>query len=300
MSLCKFSSAALGAVLLFACGGSLQHGPSGIEQLRGAATASPKNAAAQRELAIAELFSYEGNVARSDDALERALALSPKDARLWLARGVAYDMHGQPAQALDAYLQLLAVAPSSQDEIAPHLAEIAVLAISALEGAVPGYAPRVTAAFDAALADPKLSTPARYALGSELLQLAYRRGDLAAAQRVAGQLGCVTQMRSAGPFGPRELLGFDQDYGVKPGTPLAASYDLGRGAASRRRATSVRAAARSTSAAARSRAAARRTPKRRSTRRQKARMSCASRCRARPNVDRRQVGRAHRRCASRS
>src|SRR5262249_31386615 len=88
---------------------------------------------------------------------------------------------------------------------------------------------RVRTALAPLLNEPRLSTPARYTLGSLLVQLAYRRGDRDAAQALATQLGCVTNLRAVGPFGPRELLGFDDAQPVAPGQPLAASYDLGPG-----------------------------------------------------------------------
>src|SRR5690349_5401267 len=137
---------ALCAGLLSACGGALQAGPTSIASLREQAAAAPNDAALAGKLALAEQFAYEGDPARGDDALERALQLAPNDTRLWLARGLAHDMHGAPSAALDAYLNALRFAPASTDPVAPQLAEVAGLAISALEGSVPGYADRVRTA----------------------------------------------------------------------------------------------------------------------------------------------------------
>jgi tetratricopeptide (TPR) repeat protein len=222
---CLLASLALTPALA-GCGAHTQAAPT-LAELRARAAEAPGDAELQGRVALGELFSYEGDPARVDAALARALALDPKDAKLLLATGLSRDLHGQPAAALEAYLRALAAALASRDAQAPHLAELSAYAISGLEGAVPGYNAKVRAAFEPLLDDPRVATPARYVIGSVLGQFAYRRGDRPAAQAIAIRLGCVTQMRATGPFGPRELLGFDVQHAVEPGQPLAQSYDLG-------------------------------------------------------------------------
>ena len=120
-----------------------------------------------------------------------------------------------------------ALRPSSHDPVAPHIAELAIHAIGGLQGSVAGYNAKVRPALERALADAKLSAPARNGAGTLLMQLAYQRGDRDGAQRIAAGIGCITTFRAAGPFGPRDLLGFDSDKSVQPGKPLADQYDLG-------------------------------------------------------------------------
>jgi hypothetical protein len=211
----------------YGCGAHLQTAAS-ISALRANAAAAPRDAAAQRRLALAELFSSEGDPASVDVQLERALALDPNSARLWFVRGLVSDAHGHPAHALDDYLHTLALAASSSDPIASQLGELAVHGVSGLDGAVPGYVGKVNAALLPLLEDARLATPARYAAATLLIQLAYRRGDRAAAEQLAQRVGCVATWRTAGPFGPRELLGFDRRE-INPGKPLADRYELGPG-----------------------------------------------------------------------
>jgi hypothetical protein len=222
-----FACIALAFLTLYGCGAHVQM-PTRISALRANAAAMPDDAAAQRRLALAELFSFEGDPANVGVQLQRALALDPNSPRLWFASGIEQDAHGHPTRALDAYLRTLTLAASSDDPIASQIGELAVHAISGLDGSVAGYPDKVGPALEHMLDDARLAAPARYAVASVLIQLAYRRGDRSTGQQLAERVGCVTAWRTAGPFGPRELLSFDGAQ-IKPGQPLANSYDLGPG-----------------------------------------------------------------------
>lgn len=213
--------------LLVGCGSQLQTGAFGLADLRAQAEAAPRDPALQAKVALGETFSYEGDPARTAAALDRAIALDGDNPRLHLARALLLDVHGRPSEAFDAYAKALALASASSDPLSAALAEISVQGVAGLEGSVPGYADKARAALEPLLDDARVATPARYAAGSSLMQFAYQRGDRDAAQAVAAQLGCVTQMRAIGPFGPRDLLDFDASHAAKPGAKLAASYDLG-------------------------------------------------------------------------
>jgi tetratricopeptide (TPR) repeat protein len=209
------------------CAAHLQQAPRSISALRADAAASPKDVAAQQHLALAELFAADGDVTSFDAQFARAVVLAPADPRLLFAAGIESDGHAHPTRALDYYLRALSAAPSSQDPIAPHIAELVIHAIGGLQGSVPGYTAKVRPALERALADARLSAPARNGAGTLLMQFAYQRGDRDAAQRIAAGIGCITTFRAVGPFGPRDLLGFDSDKSVQPGKPLADQYDLG-------------------------------------------------------------------------
>jgi tetratricopeptide (TPR) repeat protein len=211
---------------LTACGAGLQQ-PRSIGSLRADAAAAPHDPVAQRRLALAELFSANGDLKNVEPQLIRALTLAPNDVRLLFASGIFNDGHGHPQKALDAYLRALQASPASSDPIAPHLAELTIHAIGGLSGSVAGYEDKVRPVFERLLADGRVAAPARNGIGTMLIQLAYKRGDRDAAQQVAAAVGCVTSFRTAGPFGPRDLLGFDSDRSVVPGKPLADAYDLG-------------------------------------------------------------------------
>lgn len=226
-------SIALFALALAACATTQpQHGGT-IDALRERAAEAPRDRDAQRMLALAEMFSWEGDPKRIDAQLERALALDAASARLWLAAGLHHDAHGRPEAAFDAYLRALTVAVESSRErepLAPYIAELAAHALAGVDGGVVGYIERIEREITPLLGDPRLPMPARSELGTLLMDLQYRHGSRAGAQAIAAQLGCMTEGRAAGPFGPRELLGFDQQFGgIKPGVALAADYDLGPG-----------------------------------------------------------------------
>ncbi|MEY4582816.1 MAG: hypothetical protein RL701_7519, partial [Pseudomonadota bacterium] len=59
--------------------------------------------------------------------------------------------------------------------------------------------------------------------------LAYRRADLAEVTRLSQAIGCVENVRVAGPFGPRELLGFDAPLPLPADGSLPDTNDLGPG-----------------------------------------------------------------------
>ena len=211
-----------------ACGARPEHPkPLDIAALRVQAKARPKDARLQRQLALAELLRSGGEPKAAQPQLERALALAPKDPALHLTAGLLADVRGQPGRALEHYGKVLELSATSTDPSAPHMAEMAAAGLGGAEDAVPGYVEAATGIAQAAVARPQLAFPARFVLSNLLIHLAYRQGDRPRAQQLATQLGCVTQMRAAGPFGPRELLGFDLDHGIKLGEPLGAQYDLG-------------------------------------------------------------------------
>jgi len=122
-----------------------------MDALRQRAAAAPSDPVAQRELALAELLNAQGEPKNAGPALERALTLSPNHSRLLLVRAIHDDVHGQPGRALDGYLAALEAARADRDAIDPHVAELALLGISSLDGGVGGYTEKVRPALEALL-----------------------------------------------------------------------------------------------------------------------------------------------------
>ncbi|MDB4984857.1 MAG: hypothetical protein JWN04_35 [Myxococcaceae bacterium] len=60
-----------------------------------------------------------------------------------------------------------------------------------------------------------------------LLSQATQAGEVERGRGYAVEAGCLQHFEVAGPFGPRELLGFDQTLPPEAPGPFAASYDLG-------------------------------------------------------------------------
>ncbi|HEX7476575.1 MAG TPA: DUF3857 domain-containing protein [Polyangiales bacterium] len=201
----------------------------GVAELRAAAAARPGDANAARELALAELFGRGGDPARLDAELAQARKLDPGSPRLLLAAGLASDVHGHPRQALQLYLQAIEAAANGGDPEATALIEVAAYAVGGADGSVPGYVEQVRTRLLPLLQRAGLAGPARAAVGDVLMPLAYRRGDMNEVAAIAGALGCVTELRVVGPFGPRELLGFDAPPPADPAAVLGQEYDLGAG-----------------------------------------------------------------------
>jgi cellulose synthase operon protein C len=213
--------------LASACVSTATPKPISLADLQDEADARPHDPAAQRDLALAELFMPDGDVGRAEQVLHRARALAPKSPELLLAQGLLADLHGQPGAALDNYLGAIEQAVATGEPGYLPLVEATSYAVQGQNGLTVGFAERARARLSPLADKPGLALPARAALLDVLIPLAYRRGDLAEVKRLSGRLGCVTSARVAGPFGPRELLGFDAPPPVALNEPLAAQYDLG-------------------------------------------------------------------------
>ncbi len=224
------------ACLLTACGGTTTtpRGP-GIEDVRRRARERPDDPAAQAALAEAELLMPGGDSAeRAALAIARARELDPASVRLAFVHAIERGAHGHMSDALDAHLEVITLARRSADPIAPVLAEISASALEELDDGVPRFGPRVRESLEPVFASAGAEGPAtRVTVGEILLDQAYRRGDLDGVRSVRDALGCPSEWRVIGPFGPRQLLGFDGAYAPETGSALAATYDLGPGRGSR-------------------------------------------------------------------
>ncbi len=224
---------ALAASLLFlgtssACGARGPTTPERpIDVLRAQAEARPRDAAIQSRLAFAELFWGDGDPARAEAQIRRALALAPGDAALEFALGTERYLHGEPDQAVAAYVAHLEHARSDGSPATQAMAE---LASASIETRVFGSADEARAleTLGTLFASPGALSPAvRQNLADTLIDAAYRRGDAAEVSRLAGAAGCVRALRVAGPFGPRALLAFDEPNVAGDVGPMAEAYDLG-------------------------------------------------------------------------
>lgn len=221
----------LSFVFLSACGSSMAVGSEPtIAQLRARAKAKPRAAGVQSALALAEMFSDQGDLARAYDPLKSAARSAPEDVRLHFLSGIERDLMGYPDEALECYLKTIELAAGSNDRQALYLSEIAAHIVQSLAESGVRYPERITGRLWGPWSRPNaLAAPARNAVGEILIHQAYRRGAVAAAKRFAENTGCITEWRVAGPFGPRVLLGFDGDDSVQTGAILKERYNLGPG-----------------------------------------------------------------------
>ena len=211
--------------LLVACnrsGGRTAEEPS-LEELRELAQENPRDAGAWRRLSIAELFREDGDPSRVQRTVAHALELAPEDATLHLVAGMEAYIHGRSTDALSAFTHSFERAAGRD----PAVAEVAVGGIAELNGMAIGYDEAVDTRVRAAL--PRAGIAARAMAADLLIDLAYRKADAEGVKTAAQAAGCVEQWRVAGPFGPRDLLGFDVRHPASGPGAMADSYDLGVG-----------------------------------------------------------------------
>lgn len=221
---------ALILLLLASCGGSSTPRAPTIEDLRQRARERPNDPEAQYALAEAELLMRGGDANAAAAQIDRAAALRPNDIRLTYLRAQERKLHGHPREALDHYLQVISLARTSDDPIAPSLAEISAAEIEDLDDNAPGYVERVSEVLAPIHAEPGgIGDAARNTIGSILIDVGYRRADLDRVRALTDAQRCITSWRVAGPFGPRQLLGFDTRLAPDADETLGERYEYGPG-----------------------------------------------------------------------
>lgn len=227
----------LSLALLIGCGGAPvgTTTPSGrttsfagqVASLRARASADPGDAELARQLATYEQLVVDGDPARVGPTLERAIALSPADPWLtylrtrWLAR------HGELDESDELALHTLELASRSTDPRAPFVAEV-VADDLVVDVGHPEVTERRRERIRALLASPgRIGVVATGFVAEAVIDDALRRGSVDEARAAARAVGCVDRYQVAGPFGPREQLGFDREFAAAGVGPMAASYVLG-------------------------------------------------------------------------
>ncbi len=198
-----------------------------IEELRERANANRQDAEAWRVLAIAELFREDGDPARVKETVAHALELDPENARLHLVAGTEAFLHGRPDEALESLLGSFERAAGND----PATAEVALGSLAELSDLASGFDEAIRTRVAAAL--PRTTIGTRAVAASLLIDQQYRMGDAEAVKATAASAGCIDRWRVAGPFGPRDLLGFDQTFAAAGHGPMAGEYDLGEGRGTR-------------------------------------------------------------------
>lgn len=198
-----------------------------VERARERAESRPRDPATLRELAMLEMLAVDGDPARAGQALERAVAVAPSDPFVAFLRAQWLGRHGRLNESEEQALAALELSRSSDDRFAPFVAEVAANDFQVDTGH-PDLAPARRARARAIFASPgRIGPVATGHLGLALIDDALRNGEAEAARSTASAMGCVDRYRVAGPFGPRQQLGFDREFAASGVGPMAASYDLG-------------------------------------------------------------------------
>lgn len=220
------------SVLSLSCGHAKQtrNRVSAIAILRERAVKEPNDKRLWQELAVAEHFMDGGDPERARKALERAKLLNGENLRLSFVEAEEHVLEARPTRAFDAYLRVLHDAPDAEDPLASWLVEATFAALVDMNDAVDDFRPRFVAALtELEQQRDKLSLTAVHQLSMQRMTQALREGNLTEAEAATREAGCIQRAEVAGPFGPRELLGFDRTFEAEKPGPLAAEYDLGPG-----------------------------------------------------------------------
>ncbi|MDW8245069.1 MAG: DUF3857 domain-containing protein [Sandaracinaceae bacterium] len=215
--------------LCVGCGAaSVEHHVQNPKDYRALAQAHPKDPELALRWAEAELFGDGGDIEGAKRAIEAAAALGASPLYVSFLKAIEAEHHGRLDEFVELALRVIELAVGSSDSWAPLLAESAALGLSEYQGDIPNCPQRVGRRLERALAsstDPRV----RWWVGKILIELAYRKGDLKEVERWARALGCATKVRAIGPFGPHEMLGFDEAFPPERDAVLAKGYDLGFG-----------------------------------------------------------------------
>ncbi len=231
----RLPMAILALASLSACGAAQSSTSTGervseIDAIRAAAARHPDDPSAARALAEWELLGDDGDASVAEAAIDRAATLAPDDIGIAYLRAVAAEQHARPGVAAHAFFAVLEAAASSEDPLTPLYVESSLAYLHELRTDTPGFVEGVRPVVEALFEHPThLGYPARRQAFFWIRDLAAERGDMAEVARLEAQLGCPTAMRSAGPFGPSILSGFDTTLPAEGLGPLASRYDLGPG-----------------------------------------------------------------------
>ena len=214
-----------------ACGGARRAGETQnrpIDHLRAQVESNPNDPALALQLALGEHLYDGGEPERARKAVARAKQLAPRSLSLTFIEAEQYVLEGEPQAAFATYLALLEQASVSGEPWAVHYVEVALQSLADMNDATDDYRPRVHEALEKLHArGAAVGLQAAHQARMGLLTQATLAGDADSAQQLAVDAGCLQHFEVAGPFGPRELLGFDRVLPAEAPGPWPAAYDLG-------------------------------------------------------------------------
>ena len=226
-----FGAALSCAMLLAGCGArSTVTERSAIEVLRERAAAHPDDAALQRELVLGEHFLPDGDLDRARSGFSRILEASPDDALMLSLRADDHFTHGEYRAGNEDALHAIEAATNSSDPLGIAMGRLEIWqTIARLDK--PSSRDRFEALFRRLLADPKHLDDAetRFTLQKIIGDIEQLNGKFAEAKATYAAAGCPDTWKVAGPFGPRELLGFDDVVPAQGSGAMLPEYDLGPG-----------------------------------------------------------------------
>ena len=220
------------ALVVSACSHHPRPAPTApsIAELRRRAAGSAPDSPAAVDAALAELVAPGGSLAAAASGVDALVRARPGDPRVRFAEGLVAAQRGDFERALVAWCAAVEAARTSDDPMAPTIAEAVAPKLVSLRGDVRDFATPFRRLVDAVATDPgRLGAAAATELVETAVRWARESGDRESAARWTAASGCVTAWTIAGPFGPLPMLRFDEALDPDGSGPLQAAYDLGPG-----------------------------------------------------------------------
>lgn len=196
LAICAF------VVLAPACAASKPSAPrTAAEEARALGASSSDPETVGRWL-LAEMISPGGDPKRALEARKRLDVLEGKGLYASLARGVDDDLHGHPAMAVKALVEVLRAARNSDASVAPLAAWYAAERILTLRDSTSGIWSDARSLVETAIESPgSIGWRARAHLVEWWALEAYGQAERGLRDKVVAAQGCQKVTRIAGPFG---------------------------------------------------------------------------------------------------
>lgn len=220
---------ACGFALVLAAQPACSSGPKSPEDEWTEIRKSAQGSSRESEVAdwlLLELLSPGGSPAEAKKARKRLDEIEAKGLLAEFGRGLDDLAHGKPGPAGEAFFRAVVAASQSEDERAPLIAWFAAQHAYELSSQSKDFGKRHRAAVERLLAEPGHIGFRAYATVVDLWML-----DAAAAAekdietKIAKRLGCVSDVRIAGPFGLGAESEILRSYAPEKPGPWPVSFD---------------------------------------------------------------------------
>ncbi len=214
------------SLALSACGRGAEAPQDGVSALRQDAAESD-DADQVSEWLLAELLSPGGQAEHAKKARARLDRLEARGMLAELGRGLDDAAHGRPDLAANDFMRAVVAASSSSDERAPLVAWFAAQQAYELKDDSPGFADRFGDVVERLLAQPGNIGWRAYGTVVDLWSArAWSKARVDLNQEIAQKLGCVENVRLAGPFGDDNAGDLDRDFAAEAPGPWPARWPV--------------------------------------------------------------------------
>jgi tetratricopeptide (TPR) repeat protein len=220
---------ALSVPLLAGCGRGAEAPRDGVSELRDNAADSNDGDEVARWL-LAELLSPGGKADQALKARARLDSLKAQGMLAELGRGLDDAAHGRPDRAADDYMRALVAAGASSDERAPLVAWFSAQQAYEYRDDSPGFGERWQKSIESLLENPGHIGWRAYGTVIDLWSAhAWSKARVDLNEEIAQKLGCVRELRLAGPFGDDNAGDLDRSFAAEAPGPWPQRWPLRAG-----------------------------------------------------------------------